>query len=133
MVSPVRRSYEIMPSTKGNAIRGDDRRWPSGGPEAMPTFLARAHQEERVRRALAEFGYRHVLASYVWQRRNGIGNGTFYGLTREGLSPSLDFVGAWLKGEKKRIRAQVRSTFLATMVITIASGLFFGLSQILIR
>jgi hypothetical protein len=133
MVSPVRRSYEIMPSTKWTARLGDGRPWRYDGRGAMPTFLARAHQEERVRRALAEFGYRRVLAAYVWQRRNQIGNGTFYGLTREGLSPSLDFVGAWLKDEKKRIRTQVRSTFLATMGVTVATGLIFGLSQILIR
>jgi hypothetical protein len=99
----------------------------------LPAFLARAHEEQRTRQALARLGYRRVLAIYGWQRRNAIEHKTFCGLAREGLAPSLEFVGEWLTLEKKRIRSQLRATFFAATGITFVAGCAFAFSVILFK
>jgi hypothetical protein len=99
----------------------------------LPNFIARAQQEERTRQALARQGYRRVLATYSWQRKNAIGDDAFYGLTSEGLTPNLDFVADWLRTEKRRIWQQVRSTFFAAMLSAIGVGLIFGVALILFK
>ncbi len=122
---PPRRAASDKPLRSGWAGQNSltDQRLGSHG--TLPTFLAKAQKEGRARQALSRLGYRRVLATYSWQRKNAIGPEGFYGLTREGLSPSLEFVGGWLKEERKRIRTAVRSTFLAAMLSAIGAGFVF--------
>ena len=107
---------------RGPQIRGE-----------LPTFLAKAQEDAELRRALARMGYRRVLATYLRQTKRSVGTGAFFGLAQEGLSPSLEFVGDWLKEEKRRIRAQVRSTFVVAMLSALGAGLAFGLALMILR
>ena len=52
---------------------------------------------------------------------------------REGLAPSLEFVGEWLTLEKKRIRSQLRATFFTATGITFVAGCAFAFSVILFK
>lgn len=99
----------------------------------LPTFLAKAQEDDAIRRALARTGYRRVRTAYLSQKKRAAGSDTFLGLAQEGLSPSLELVGEWLKVEKKRIRAHVRSTFLVAMVSAISGGLAFAAGMTLFR
>ncbi len=124
------RERVMHPASQSNEMLRYQQLRPHG---TLPTFLAKAHEEDRVRQALFRLGYRRVLATYTWQRKNVVGTDGFYGLTREGLSPSLEFVGGWLKEERKRVHAAVRSTFLAAMLSAIGAGFVFVICLKLFR
>lgn len=99
----------------------------------LPAFLAKAQEDAEIRRALARMGYRRVLVTYLRQQKRSVGTGTFFGLAQEGLSPSLEFVGDWLKEEKRRLRAQFRSTFIVAMLSALGAGLAFALGLMIFQ
>ena len=99
--------------------------------ETLPAFIERAKEDEAVRQALARMGYRRVRAAHLRQKRESDGSGQFLAL-QGGHSPSLEFVEDWLKEERKRIRAQVRSTFLIAMMSAIGAGLGFAVSLMIL-
>lgn len=92
---------------------------------SLPAFVEREIEVARCHAALARAGYRRVKATYAKQLRTGPDTDTFHGLERENLWPTMDFVRAWLKAEKKRIHARVRWTFFGAMLATIVTGLTF--------
>src|SRR5690606_15941690 len=98
----------------------------------LPAFIERAKEEEAVRQALAGVGYRRVRAALLRQKREDGSGGVFLGL-KGGLSPSLDFVEDWLKDERTRIRAQVRSTFFIGMMSAISVGLGLAIGLMISR
>lgn len=92
--------------------------------EALPAIVVKAQEDALSRLGLARLGYAHVRSEYARQKREG--NATFEGLGGESLWPTMDFVRDWLKEERKRIVAQARWPFLATMLATIVAGLAFA-------
>lgn len=106
-----------------SAVSHSDEMLDVGG--SLPAFVERAQEEARCRAALARIGYRRVKAAYAQQLRAALDTDTFHGLERENLWPTMDYVRAWLKVEKKRILAHVRWTFLGAMLVTIATVLTF--------
>jgi hypothetical protein len=95
----------------------------AGGP--LPAFVERAQEDARCRQALARLGYRRVKAAYARQLREAPDADTFYGLERDLLWPTMDFVRDWLKTEKRRVVSHARWPFLAAMLVTIVAGLAF--------
>lgn len=91
----------------------------------LPAFVERAQEDARCREALARLGYRRVKAAYQRQLRETRDADTFYGLERDLVWPSMDFVRDWLKSEKRRTMARARGPFLAALVVTIVAGLGF--------
>lgn len=92
---------------------------------SLPAFVERAQEDARCRDALARLGYRRVKAAYARQLRATRDADTFYGLERDLLWPTMDFVRDWLKTEKRRVRARARGPFLAALLATIVAGLGF--------
>jgi hypothetical protein len=66
-----------------------------------------------------------VKAAYARQLRAMPSADTFYGLERDLLWPTMDFVRDWLKAEKRRLLSRTRWPFLAAMLVTIVAGLGF--------
>ena len=91
----------------------------------LPAFVERAQQDALCRAALARIGYRRVKAACARQVREAPDSDIFHGLQHQNLWPSMDFVRAWLKTEKKRKLARVRWTFVAAMLATIVTVLTF--------
>ncbi|MBX9590567.1 MAG: hypothetical protein K2X43_14770 [Hyphomonadaceae bacterium] len=93
---------------------------------SLPAFVERAREDAQCRAALARVGYRQVRAAYAEQLRADADAVTFRGLERESLSPPMDLVRDWLKGDRRRNLSHARWTFLGTMLATIVTGLAFA-------
>jgi hypothetical protein len=94
------------------------------GEVELPAIIVRAQDELRCTRALSRLGYRKVRAEYARHRR--FGRGTFLALADAGLWPSMEFVRAWLRAERRRILARTVSSFLVALLVTIIAGLAFA-------
>jgi hypothetical protein len=57
----------------------------------------------------------------------------FYGGEHLEQWPTMDFVRAWLKSEKRRIMARVRWTFVSAMLATIVAVLTFAAALSVLR
>ena len=97
----------------------------------LPAIITRAQDEARCRLVLARLGYRKVRAEYVRHRQQR--RDTFGALAHAELWPTMDFVRAWLKDERRRILLHVRSTFLAVMLTTIVTGVAFVIALVLLN
>jgi hypothetical protein len=97
----------------------------------MPAIITRAQDEARCRLALARLGYRKVRAEYVRNRQQR--RDTFGAIAHAELWPTMDFVRAWLKDERRRILLHARSTFLAVMLTTIVTGVAFVIALVLLN
>ena len=97
---------------------------PTTGALELPAILRRAQEEARSVQALRRLGYRKVRAEYARHRRTG--RDTFDAIAHAELWPTMEFVRVWLKGERRRILANIKTTFLAAMVATILAGLAFA-------
>jgi hypothetical protein len=97
----------------------------------LPAIITRAQDEARCRLVLARLGYRKVRAEYVRHRQQR--RDTFLAIAHAELWPTMDFVRAWLKDERRRILAHVRSTFLAVMLATIVTGVAFVIALVLLN
>ena len=104
---------------------------PDGG--SLPAFVERAQQDAQWQAALARMGYRRVRAVYARQMRDSPKVEVFYGLEQLKLWPTMEFVRAWLKSEKRRIMARVRWTFVFAMLATIVAGLTFTAALSMLR
>src|SRR5262249_42311866 len=88
-----------------------------GGP--LPAFVERAQQDAQWHAALSGLGYRRVKAAYTRQMRDLPQVEIFYGIRHLNHWPTMDFVRAWLRAEKKRAMARIRWTFVGAMLATI--------------
>jgi hypothetical protein len=89
----------------------------------FPAIIVRAQAELNCTHALARLGYRAVRAEYARHRRAG--HGTFDAVADAGR-PSMDFVRAWLRRERRRILASTLTSFLFAMLMTLIAGLAFA-------
>jgi hypothetical protein len=92
---------------------------------SLPAFVERAQQDVQWHAALSRLGYRRVKAAYARQMRDSPQVEIFYGVQHLNHWPTMDFVRAWLKAEKKRLMARMRWTFVSAMLATIIAGLAF--------
>jgi hypothetical protein len=97
----------------------------SPGDSSLPAFVERAQQDAQWHATLARIGYRRVKAAYARQMRDAPRAEVFYGAEHLKQWPTIDFVRAWLKSEKRRIMARARWTFVSVMLATIVAGLTF--------
>lgn len=95
----------------------------SGDP--LPAIVVKAQEDARCRLALARLGYSTARSEYARHKREG--KDTFESLGRDSLWPTMDFVRAWLKEERRRVIARARWPFLLTMLVTIVAGLAFAI------
>jgi hypothetical protein len=91
--------------------------------DELPAIVVKAQEDARCQRALARLGYAKVRSEYARHRRER--RDLFLSLDPEFLWPTMDFVRAWLKAEKKRLMARMRWTFVSAMLATIIAGLAF--------
>jgi hypothetical protein len=96
---------------------------PTAEDEQMPAIVVKAQEDARCKRALARVGY--VRARVQYARHRWQGKPIFESLEADFLWPTMEFVHAWLKEERKRIVARTRFPFLMTMLATIVAGLAF--------
>jgi hypothetical protein len=89
--------------------------------DGLPEIVRKAQEDARSRIALAQLGYSKVRAEYARHRREG--RETFLGLENELLWPTTEFVGDWLKTQRRRILSRLRWPFIGTMLITIGVGI----------
>jgi hypothetical protein len=106
---------EDLPSAEIHYLPGAD--------PGLPLIVAKVEAEGRARVALRRMGYFKVLLAYLSHKRAG--EDTFFAFDAEHLWPTMDFVQAWLKEERREIIARHRSVFLLSMLITIVAGLAF--------
>jgi hypothetical protein len=92
---------------------------------SLPAIVERARLDKEWHDALGRFGYRRVKHAYTKQMRKSPKDEVFYGVEHLNRWPTMEFVRAWLKAEKKRMASKVRWTFVATMLATIAGALTF--------
>jgi hypothetical protein len=91
--------------------------------DALPAIVIKAQEDALCRLGLARLGYARVRSEHARQKRAG--NVRFESLGAQSLWPTMEFVRDWLKNERKRIIAQARWPFFATMLATIVAGLAF--------
>ena len=89
----------------------------------FPAIVIKAREDAVCRLALARLGYFKVRSAYARQMREG--RDDFAGLEAGSLSPTMEFVGDWLREERKRRVARARRPFLITMVATVVAGIAF--------
>ena len=102
-----------------------------GRPEAdgpLPAILERAQQDRQWQIALAQFGYRQVKTAYTQQLRESPRAEVYFGIKHLNHYPTMDFVRAWMKAQRKRALKRLRWTFLATMLATIVAAITFAVS-----
>jgi hypothetical protein len=97
----------------------------------LPAIITRAQEQARCREALARLGYRRVRSEYARHRQ--LRRDTFGAIAHAELWPTMDFVRAWLKDERRRILLHVRSTFIAVMLTTIVTGVAFVIALVLLN
>jgi len=110
--TPRWRSFDAYPSS---AAAVDE--------HAMPAIVMRAREEAQCRLALARLGYLRVRSAYARHKRQG--KDTFVGLDHKFLTPTMEFVGNWLRDERQQILARARWPFLIAMLGTIIAGSAF--------
>jgi hypothetical protein len=93
------------------------------GDEELPAIVRRAQDDVRCRQALAGLGYSRVRSAYAQHRQERLD--VFEDLGHERLWPTVDFVHDWLKGERRRVAAQVQWSFVVAMLATILVGFVF--------
>jgi hypothetical protein len=94
-------------------------------PGSLPAFVERAREDVLCRAALARVGYSRIKAAYAAQHRSASASDRLEGLGID-PAPPMDLVRDWLQGERRRILARVRWTFLVAMLATILTGLAFA-------
>ena len=102
-----------------------------GGP--FPAIVERARLDKEWQEALTRFGYRRVKLAYARQMRKSPKDEIFYGVEHLNNWPTMEFVRAWLKAEKKRMMVKLRWTFMAAMLATIAGALTFTAALSVLR
>ena len=100
---------------------------------SLPAIVERARQDKEWHGALARFGYRRVKEAYAKQVRETPQAEVFYGIEHLNQWPTMEFVRAWMKVEKKRKVAKVRWTFVGAMLATIAGVLTFTAALSVLR
>jgi hypothetical protein len=105
----------------------------SPGNSSLPAFVERAQQDAQWHATLARMGYRRVKAAYARQTRDMPKAEVFYGAEHLQQWPTMDFVRAWLKTEKRRVMARVRWTFVSAMLATIVAVLTFAAALTVLR
>jgi hypothetical protein len=103
------------------------------GNSSLPAFVERAQQDAQWQSTLTRMGYRRVKAAYARQMRDLPKAEVFYGAEHLQQWPTMDFVRAWLKSEKRRLMARVRWTFVSAMLATIVAGLTFTAALFVLR
>ena len=103
------------------------------GNSSLPAFVERAQQDAQWHATLARMGYRRVKAAYARQMRDSPKAEVFYGAEHLQQWPTMDFVRAWLKTEKRRVMARVRWTFVSAMLATIVAVLTFAAALTVLR
>lgn len=91
--------------------------------DALPMIVAKVEEDARSRLALKRLGYFNVLSAYLRCKRDG--RDTFHSFGADHLWPTMEFVGVWLKEERRRLIVQHRWVFLLTLLATLAAGLTF--------
>jgi hypothetical protein len=104
-----------LPSAEIHYLPGTD--------PGLPLIVAKVEAEGRARVALRRMGYCQVLLAYLRHKRAG--EDTFFAFEADHLWPTMDFVQAWLKEERRDVVARNRSVFLMSMLVTIVAGLAF--------
>jgi hypothetical protein len=99
----------------------------------FPAIVERARLDREWHEALGHLGYRRVKQAYARQMRQSPKDTVFYGVQHLNHWPTVEFVRAWLKSEKKRRVAKVRWTFVAAMLATIAGALTFTAALSVLR
>ena len=102
-----------------------------GRPETdgpLPAILERAQQDRQWQIALAQVGYRQVKAAYTQQLRESPKAEVYFGIKHLSHYPTMDFVRAWMKAQRKRALKRLRWTFLGTMLATIVAAITFAVS-----
>ena len=102
-----------------------------GGP--FPAIVERARLDKEWQEALTRFGYRRVKLAYARQMRKSPRDEIFHGVEHLNHWPTMEFVRAWLKAEKKRMMVKMRWTFMAAMLATIAGALTFTAALSVLR
>jgi hypothetical protein len=100
---------------------------------SFPAIVERARLDKEWQAALAHLGYRRAKQAYARQMRKSPRDEVFYGVEHLNHRPTMDFVRAWLRSEKKRRVAKVRWTFVAAMLATIAGALAFTAALSVLR
>jgi hypothetical protein len=95
---------------------------------SLPAFVERAQQDVQWQIALALLGYRQVKAAFAQQLRESPRAEIFFGVKHLNHYPTMDFVRAWMKSERKRALRRVRWTFLGAMLATIVAAITFSIS-----
>jgi hypothetical protein len=101
--------------------------------DSLPAIVERARLDREWQDALARFGYRRVKQAYARQMRKSPKDEIFYGVEHLRYWPTMEFVRAWLKSEKKHMVSKVRWTFMAAMLATIAGALTFTAALSVLR
>jgi hypothetical protein len=96
--------------------------------EPLPAILERAQQDRQWQIALAQFGYRQVKAAFALQLRESPKAEVFFGIKHLNHYPTMDFVRAWMKTERKRAIRRLRWPFLGAMLATIVAVITFAVS-----
>jgi hypothetical protein len=98
----------------------------------MPLLVAKLEEDARSREALMRIGYLKALAAYLRHKRNG--DDTFGPLGGDRLQPTMEFVRDWLKEQRRRVISRYRTTFLLSLCATLAAGVaFLGTLMLLAR
>jgi hypothetical protein len=100
---------------------------------SLPAIVERARQDKDWHNGLARLGYRRVREAYAKQVREIPQDEAFYGIEHLNQWPTMEFVRAWMKLEKKRKVAKVRWTFVGAMLATIAGVLTFTAALSVLR
>jgi hypothetical protein len=93
--------------------------------DPLPAIVVRAQNELRCRELLSRMGYGAVRSAYRHQQRTASSGDAFYALRHEEVVPAMDFVGDWLREEKKLLVARVRWTFFGAALTAIVAGFAF--------
>jgi hypothetical protein len=94
----------------------------------LPAFVERAQQDAQWQIALSRLSYRQVKEAYAMQMRESPRTEIFFGIKHLNQYPTMDFVRAWMKSEKKRALKRVRWTFIGAMLATIVAVITFTVS-----
>ena len=77
---------------------------------------------------MTRLGYRRVKEAYAQQVRESPRAVIFFGAEHLNHWPTMEFVRAWMKLEKKRALQRLRWTFLGAMFATIVAVITFTVS-----
>ena len=92
-----------------------------GGP--FPAIVERARLDKEWQEALTRFGYRRVKLAYARQMRKSPKDEIFYGVEHLNNWPTMEFVRAWLKAEKKRMMVNSSKIITPSLTMYLPSSL----------